>query len=98
MEINPAQWDQESRNSMDAYLDAVEAVWLEQKTPRSERILILGELESQIHAVIASRLEAPLALNWNRRFMPRKPRSPFQAPPSWELQKNVIHVSNRRLG
>jgi len=58
MEINPAQWDQESRNSMDAYLDAVEAVLLEQKTPRSERILILGELESQIHAVIALRLEA----------------------------------------
>ncbi len=58
MEINPAQWDQESRNSMDAYLDAVEAVLLEQKTPRSERILILGELESQIHSVIALRLGA----------------------------------------
>jgi hypothetical protein len=55
---NPVELAEESHKSINVYLDAVEQVLLEQKVSRSERTLILGELESQIHSMIAAKSDS----------------------------------------
>jgi hypothetical protein len=55
---NPVELAEESHKSINDYLDAVEQVLLEQKVSRSERTLILGELESQIHSMIAAKSDS----------------------------------------
>ncbi len=54
----PVELAEESHKSINNYLDAVEQVLLEQKVSRSERTLILGELESQIHSMIAAKSDS----------------------------------------
>jgi hypothetical protein len=54
----PVELAEESHKSINDYLDAVEQVLLEQKVSRSERTLILGELESQIHSMIAAKSDS----------------------------------------
>lgn len=55
---NALEWTEESRASINDYLDAVERVLLDQKVSRSERTLILGELESQIHSMVIAKSDA----------------------------------------
>lgn len=54
---NALEWAEESRASINDYLDAVERVLLDQKVSRSERTLILGELESQIHSMVVAKTD-----------------------------------------
>lgn len=54
----PLELEEESHKSINEYLDAVEQVLLAQKVSRSERTLILGELESQIHSMISAKSDS----------------------------------------
>ncbi len=57
MEQENGVWGGESQKQIDHYLDQIERILFERSLPRSERSMVLGEIESQIYAIVQARRE-----------------------------------------